>query len=306
MAVPYLQVRRDIIWAVMLPANGIAVYVAAVAVGLAAAVLQWWRQRRNLASPRDATGRALLGVVHAAAGVMVALAAVLPLWRMVVVGAPGDPYRITSAAHTWIFAIALLYWPWIADAVDRRAARYLLISGLLIVAMTYVLVPTDGGSQWSPRFFLAAAPLLALVAGAALIRVPAAALILLASMAIQVTGAGWVKHSKTFHSQLTAWVAGTTAPGDVLISDVYWFPELTASLAPTRRMLFSWRPGEMPAMAAVAVKAGYRHFRFVTSPQLTGFEPPQVIQRPEASCRLVESVERPPLLVSGYSCAPVP
>jgi hypothetical protein len=236
---------------------------------------------------------------------MVADAAILPLWRMVVIGGPGDAYRITSAAHTWIFAIALLYWPWVRDAIDRRAARFLLLSGLLIIAMTFLIVPTDGGSQWSPRFFLAAAPLLAIVGGAAIFRVPMTAFILVASLAMQATGAGWVKHSKTVHAQLTAWVEARTAPGDVLISDVYWFPELTATLAPTRRQLFSWRPGEMPDMAQLVVGAGFQRFRLVTSPHLTGFDPPAVLDLHGTSCPLVASVTHTSLLVSEYSCESV-
>jgi hypothetical protein len=316
-SLPYMQVRRDMIVGLLLPADYAAVFVIAGAAAAIAAAAQSWRLRRNAAARDDRTATALIAVVHAAVLAILILTVVLPLWRLVSTDIPGDPYRITSAAHTWIFALALLYWPWFREDVDRRAARYLVLSALLVVAGTFVLVPTDGGSQWSPRFFLAAAPLFAIVAAAAAIvpslrparhagaRRTAAGVVLIASMVMQLTGMGWVKHSKTLNARMTAWMAARTAPGDVLISDVYWFPEVTATLAPTRRMLFSWKPGEMPAMAARAAAAGFREFRFVTSPHLTNYHAPPVLDLPGAPCRYTSG---PPigiavLMINEYSCA---
>lgn len=203
--------------------------------------------------------------------------------------------------------------------MNEPALRFLVASGLLLIIGTFVVAPTDGGSQWSPRFFLAAAPLLASAAGAALVRPtraieanflastyrPAAAVVFLASMLMQATGAGWVKLGKTHTARLTAWMASETAPGDVLISNVYWVPEVTATLAPTRRMLFSWKPGQMPAMAERAALHGFRAFRMITSKQLTGYEAPAVLDLPGAPCRYVRNqpMALADLQISLYSCA---
>ena len=316
-SVPYLQVRRDMVFALMLPAAHTAIFLLALSIGVAASVAQGLRAGSQRDDP---AGGALLAVVHAAIVTIAIVTVVLPVWEMKTNPGSGDAYRITSAAHTWIFALALLYWPWVRDTVDRLAARYLLASGLLVILVTFVIVPTDGGSQWSPRFFLAAVPLLAIVAGAALLpphdarsvspiastRRPFAAMVIVAAVVMQATGAGWVKHSKRHNARIVEWISARTAPGDVLISDVFWFPEVTATLAPTRRMLFSWTPGQMPAMAARAAAGGFRTFRIVTSPQLTGYQAPPAFDLPGAPCRYVR---RPPialveLLVSEYSCAP--
>jgi hypothetical protein len=190
---------------------------------------------------------------------------------------------------------------------------------MLLTIGTFMVVPTDGGSQWSPRFFLAAAPLLAIVAGAAMLRPggsmrtnlassyrPFAAIVFLASMVMQATGVGWVMSGKAHSARLTAWIARETAPGDVLISNVYWFPQVTATMAPTRRMLFSWTPGQMPAMAERVAAHGLRVFRIVTSQRLTGYEAPPVMDLPGAPCLFTrgQPIAVAELLISRYSCGP--
>ena len=80
-------------------------------------------------------------------------------------------------------------------------------------------------------------------------------------------------------------VASRTAPGHVLISNVFWFPEVIATLAPTRRILFSWSAGDVPAMAAIAAARGLRAFRAITSPQLTGYTAPPAFEFEGGPCR---------------------
>ena len=314
-AVPYLQVRRDIVFALFLPAEHVGLFLSAATVGLCASLAQRWRHLLPVTRRGEHSARALLWVVHCSVIVVVSIGAALPIAKMALFGARGDAYRLTSAAHTWMFALPLLYWPWFRQVVNRGAARFLIVFALLLILGTFVLVPTDGGSQWSPRFFLAAAPLLAIVAGAALLRhesVPAAsthryvaATVFLASMVMQATGVGWVKHGKVHNARLVAWIEQETAPGDVLISDVYWFPELVASLAPTRRVLFSWIPGQVPAMAARAAGHGFRTFRIVSAPKLTGYAAPPVLDLPGVPCRYSRGqpiAVGELLLVSEYSC----
>jgi hypothetical protein len=93
----------------------------------------------------------------------------------------------------------------------------------------------------------------------------------------------------------------------VLISNVFWFPEVTATLAPARRMLFSWSSADVPAMAAMAVSRGFRRFSVVTSVLLTGYEAPPALDVPGAPCRFRRG---PPidlsfgLVLSPYACDP--
>jgi len=78
---------------------------------------------------------------------MMTIAVVLPISAMASEGVRRDAYRITSAAHTWTVVFALLYWPWFRAGVHRETARFLIASGVLMVAGAFVISPTDGGSQ---------------------------------------------------------------------------------------------------------------------------------------------------------------
>jgi hypothetical protein len=316
---PYMQVRRDVLVDLLLPASHAGPFAASVLAALAASIAQTWRRSRGLAAD-DAAGRALLTVVHVSAAIVLAITVGLPLWRLVQGVRPHDAYRITSAAHTWPFVLAMFYWPWIATEAQRPMARYLIASAVLILIGTAVLVPTSGGAQWSPRFLLAVAPLLAVVAAAparpvldSAVRRPAtvkgitwmACAILLASFVMQTSGVFWLQLSKVRHARLTAWVGNHTSPGDVLISNVFWFPEVTATLAPARRMLFSWSSADVPAMAAMAVTRGFRHFSVVTSFSLTGYEAPATLDVPGATCRFRRGAPielYPGLVLSPYAC----
>jgi hypothetical protein len=185
-------------------------------------------------------------------------------------------------------------------------------------------VPTSGGAQWSPRFLLAVAPLLAVVAGAAARpapdragRIPAgisgltgivwmARATLVASLVMQASGVFWLQRSKARNARLTHGLASLTAPGDVLITDVFWFPEVTATLASSRRMLFSWSSGDIPAMAGMAVQHGFRRFGVVTSMALTGYEAPPALDVPSAPCRFTRGqrigLDDLGLVLNRYEC----
>ena len=162
---PYLQVRRDVAVDLLLPASHTVLFVIACLAGLAASLAHDWRRRARTrwAEPAD---HALLMVVHVAVIVVLIITVALPIWRLVQGVRPHDAYRVTSGAHTWPFVLAILYWPWVAGARERPLARFLIVSALLLFAGTALIVPTSGGAQWSPRFMIAVAPLLAIVAAA--------------------------------------------------------------------------------------------------------------------------------------------
>lgn len=325
---PYLQVRRDVIVDLFLPASHGALFASAAAAGLAAALVARRRRQTN-----DREEGALLMVVHAAVAVMLVIAVALPLWRLLQGVRPHQAFRATSAAHTWVFAFAALYLPWVVDRVYGPMVRYLLTSALLLLIGTALIVPTSGGAQWSPRFLIAVAPLVGVVAAAAAraslggfrlqvedlpraarrdpirssrgVTVMTAA-ILLAALVMQAAGVLYVHRGKTRNARLTHWVASRTGDGDVLITDVFWFPEVTATLAPTRRMLFSWSGADVPGMAAMAISRGLPRFGVVTSTALTGYDAPPALDVPGAPCRFVRgqriNLEETGLLLNRYAC----
>jgi len=220
---------------------------------------------------------------------------------------------MTSAAHTWVFVSALLYWPWLGPRGGRPPARFLVVSSVLLIAFTSLVVPSIGGAQWSPRFFLQAAPLLAIPAAATAwtrssrwTLVWAARGILAASFLMQATGIVFLHRAKTHFAEVTHTLARLTRPGEVVLSDVYWLPEVTATLAPERRMLFSWSTSDIPVLAAVAVHHGIERFDLATLAALTGHPPPEAIDVPGAPCRYVRSrtylLDPSGLTLSRYSC----
>jgi len=311
---PYMQVRRDVVVDLLLPGSHTFIFLLAAAVALGVSLMQ----ARAPGQMDDARSARRLNLLHACVIVILTISVVLPLWSLVSLRSFVGTYRSTSAMHTWPFAIAILYLPWI----DRDAwppARFLVVSALLILVGSALVIPTSGGGQWSPRFLLASAPLLAVVAAR-----PALALadrarsravagivwmsrgILIGSLVMQVTGIALFRHAKMRHAEMTAWVANRTAPGSVLITDVFWFHELTAMLSPTRRTLFSWSSADVPALAAIAVQHGIDRFAVVSSVPLTGYDPPPVLDVPGAPCRFVRGqrigLDRNGLTLSRYGC----
>jgi len=299
----------------LLPASHTALFVIAWLAGLAAALAHAWRRARTRGTaPED---RGLLMVVHAAVGVVLIVTVALPIWRLVQGVRPHDAYRVTSAAHTWPFLLAILYWPWVAGERERALTRFLIVSALLLFAGAALIVPTSGGEQWGPQFLIAVAPLLAIVAAAAGCR-PGAATdsttaiawmvrgVLFASLVMQASGLFYVQRAKVRNATLTHWLAARTAAGDVIVTDIFWFHEVTATLAPTRRQLFSWSSGDVPAMAAMAIARGRQRFSIASSAPLTGYQPPAALDVPGAPCRFVRGqqigVDNMGLLLSQYAC----
>ena len=322
-SLPYLQVRRDVLVDLLLPSSYPVLFVAALMSGLAAASTQAWRRRAGRAD--HPVSRALVVIVHSSIAIVLAIAVVHSLWALARGVRPHEAYRVTSAVHTWPFVLALLYWPWVATESQRPVARYLVVTAVLVVVGTALVVPTSGGTQWSPRFLLPAAPLLAVVAAAAARPMPndrlrtfaggitgSAAIawmtraILVASFVMQLTGLVWVQRAKTRNARLTHEAASMTAPGDVLISNVFWFPEVTATLASSRRMLFSWSSSDIPAMASAAARHGFKRFSVVTSMPLTGYEAPQALDLPGVRCRFTRgaqiALDELGLVLNPYAC----
>jgi hypothetical protein len=311
---PYMQVRRDVVVDLLLPGSHIILFFVAAIAGLAASIAQANRRPQQAAADRR-----LLRVVHASVFVMLTIAVFLPLWTLVDSRHFAGAYRATSVVHTWPFALAILYLPWTSADV-RPTARFLIVSALLLLIGTALVIPTSGGGQWSPRFLLAVAPLLAVVAaiGADPTRENASGgvrpgtvvwmtrAILAASLVMQTSGVVLFSRAKIRHGEMTAWVANRTAPGYVLLTDVFSFNELTATLAPTRRMLFSWVSADIPAMAALAVQHGLPRFAVVTSVPVTGHDAAPVVVVPGAPCRFVRgqriSLNPSGLTLSRYAC----
>jgi hypothetical protein len=311
--ISYLKVRHDIVTDLFMPVEYPIVYAVALATGFATSIYASHRLRRFGAEPRGS-----LWIVRASVFVMVAVAVALPLWWLASGAAIHEAYNVESAAHTWPFALALLYLPWLGSAERTPRAKYLLVSAAFAILFTSLAIPSTAGAQWSPRFYLQIAPLLAIPAvEIASSRQPSATLhpdvwvvrsLLIASLVMLTTGMVYIDDAKTRFANVTHSLARLTADGEVIISDVFWVPEVTATLAPTRRMLFSWNPSDIPQLAALGVRAGLPRFTLVTYAVLTRHTAPDAIEVPGAPCLFVRGehqygLEIRGLVLSRYSCA---
>jgi len=318
---PYMMGRREILHDLFLPATHAGLFGAAAALGLTACVLRARRQPSAGVDEHPAVGRVLIALVHGSAIVLLVIGVGLPLVR-VVGGIPASQaFRPTSAAHTWIFVLALLYVPWVVTRGERSVVRYVISSAVLLLAATAAAAPSSGGAQFSPRFFLPVTPLLA-VAAATVTRgmldrrsssLPSggawmARVILLASLVMAASGVIYFQRAKTRWAALTHSVADRTADGEVLITDIFWFHEVTATLSATRRQLFSWSSADIPAMAAQATDHGLTRFSIVSSVAATGYQPPAHLLVPRSSCRFARTeqiaLDRTDIRLSRYECTP--
>jgi hypothetical protein len=309
-AVAHPPVRSALFAQLLLPMRFASLYVVGAVLGVAAA----WRYRTHRA------GDGWLAIVIGCVLVLLTIAVVVPMWRTIVFGeSMYQAYSMDSIAHTWPFCIALVFLPLLGPEGARgHVARYLCTAAALMTMGALAIIPSTGGAQWSPRYLFAAAPLLAVAASAPALRVSGmpprraavvmwtARLVLLCSAIAQIDGLRLLVDAKSRNARLTHWVGNRTAPGDVLITDLYWFPGVTATLAPSRRMLFSWSSADIPAMAGMAVQHGFRRFGVVTSTPLTGYDAPPALAVPGAPCRFTRgqriSLDEKGLVLNRYAC----
>jgi hypothetical protein len=236
---------------------------------------------------------------------MLAVAVVVPLVR--------QNFNVASAAHTWPFALALIYWPWSDRTIDRRGIRYLLAAGGLLLILTAIIVPTSGGAQWSPRFFLAIAPVLGIAAAAIAWNsaVPASAawmarVAIIAGILMQAFGFLHLRDAKERNARITDQVRRLPVD-EPIVADAFWLPEVIATLAPERHILFAWSPAEVSQIGRLVVERGIRQLTVLSSFVETGYVAPRVLVE-APGCAMTRtgrvSVGERGLILHRYGCDP--
>jgi len=304
--------RARLVAELLLPSRHGALYLVIVGIGIAAVL----RARAR----RDAFAPVALAAACALALVVVAFA--IPIWRMAMFRE--SMYQVFSGdsiAHTWLFCIALLFVPLLTAALPDEgrgdAAVYLCVAAALMVAGALAIVPSTGGAQWSPRYLFPSAPLLAAAAAWPAWRVTGlpprraalllwtARIVLLCACAAQSYGLWFLADGKARNARITRRLADLTRPGDVVISDIPWFPQVTASLIPTRRILFARSPDEVGGIARLAADRGIHDVAVVASSAETGFRAPATLDA-GAACAFTRyvriSLGERGLIVHRYSC----
>jgi hypothetical protein len=296
---------------ILLPARLAVVFMGCAVIGALAA----WLHRRNRSGPWFAI---TIGCVLA----LVTIAIAIPAWRMAVFGEPYyDAYDSASIAHTWSFCFAILLVPLLDPDDDRGGlVGYLCAVAVVMAFGALFIIPSAGGAQWSPRYLFAAAPLLA--AAASLPAWPradaadrrarlvawTARLVLAGAVLAHMDGLWILADAKRRNARIVHQLAELTSPGDVVISDIAWFPQVTAELIPSRRVLFARSPAEVSYLAATAAARGMRSVALVISPPETGYYAPGTLDAAREGCTYVRNARHSfgerGLILHRYACQP--
>ena len=146
------------------------------------------------------------------------------------------------------FPLALL--AFVPTTPSAGRVRWLHAMAAVSILGIVLTAAHDGGAQWGPRFLLVAAPVVIVLAahGASealgpgygrAARIAIVALILIAGLATSRAAYRELRGSKRAYARIVSTTAAVTSPGDVLLSNVWRFDQITAPLYGTRTFLYA-------------------------------------------------------------------
>jgi hypothetical protein len=292
----YLDMRFMVLHDLLLPTtHPKALTIAVIALAASAAARAW--SRRDPSGPPWADD-VLLAVAVASTAVVLAVGALSPLWRTMMKGvvAP-ELYRVGSVAHSWLFCVPIAFIPWLGKGSARPSLdRFLGVGAVLTVLWTLAIVPSSGGG-WGPRYLFTIAPILAVLAARAGSTPPgpwstrgavvtwSARAALLSACAMQMHGLAYVADAKARNARITERLSVFMSPDEVVISNVPWFPQVVATLMPTRRILLARAPDEIEQIAELAATKGFAALAFVGCEPETGYTAKTDIMAAQSRCR---------------------
>jgi len=194
------------------------------------------------------------GALAVAGGLAAALGA--PVIRFFLGVSPSLAFPVRSTV-TWVALSALPVVLAAAAPVEEDArSKHRFVAGLCVwyVVSFLIMSPVDGGYQWGARIFLPVALwLTALMAsrlprsmGAARWARVAIASALAAGVLIQILGMALLVHVTRGNHSLVEAFARSTRPGEAVVTDTFYLPELAAPLWRERRILFVGHQSGLP------------------------------------------------------------
>jgi len=129
----------------------------------------------------------------------------------------------------------------------RHGQTFLFTVAAVSVVLVALTTPSDGGAQWGPRYLsLAFIPLAILTADAMTATIRSSrfigaitvAVVLVSSLMIQRNAYKDLQSAKRTYERIVQFVERETAPGSYILTDLWWFDQVTAALYPTRIVLF--------------------------------------------------------------------
>ena len=179
--------------------------------------------------------RSLVKPVHVAGALFAAVLAF---------GAANEVFDRASIWNAAPVAIGILVVPLVRI---QRGEGFLLVLAAISSALVVLTIPSDGGAQWGPRYLCFAFIPLAILAADRLTatmrtsRVGGAMIVtalLLPSVVVQRNAYKELQGTKRIYERIVEFVERETAPGSYIVTDLWWFDQVTAALYPTRVVLF--------------------------------------------------------------------
>ncbi len=187
----------------------------------------------------------------------------------VTVAAAAGGFEPASAWRTAPATLLLLTPLWLGE---RRGTTFLAVVAAADVLFVLLTAPNDGGAQWGPRYLLFAFIPLAILTADALSAaasrrgVAAAvvvAVVMASSLMVQRSAYKNLRGAKLAYERLLGFVESGTPPGGCVVTDLWWFQQVTAAMYPTRTVLFV--DGTTSARRALALLDGESNVSVVRS-----------------------------------------
>ncbi len=234
-SVPFLTARFDTIRHLFVPDPWCGV---ALLIWFVALILAFWRPH--------AASTTLLAMTAIAAGLAAAIGA--PVVRFLEGTSPASAFPVRSATAVWVLLAALplaLARARPRDPAPRRAAMVIGSVAAGFVLVFILASPVDGGYQWGARLFLPVVLMLTalLAARLAALRHPARleraaiAATIAAAVLVQLFGMALLVHVTRGNAAFEAALASQTGPGETVVTDTFYLPELGAPIWSARRFL---------------------------------------------------------------------
>ncbi len=187
---------------------------------------------------------------------------------------------LAIAATLGYYSRAVLWMAWpvggllLVDVPREKGARSLLTIALVAIAGIWLTSAHDGGAQWGPRFLITVSPplvlLTALVAQHAanpgplrVLRVGMIAVICICGVATTRSAYRELRGSKQLYAQLVSSAEQLIPAGTYVITDVWWFDQVTAALYGRYTTLYAAESGTWHEMLAALQTANIREITVV-------------------------------------------
>ncbi len=201
----------------------------------------------------------LAGMGSIAAGLVAAVVA--PGVRLLGGTSPASAFPVRSATAVWVVLAALPLLLAHGHRHTRDEHRAAITVGAVAGGFAVVFLvasPVDGGYQWGARLYLPVVLLLTVLLAS---RLPglrdatrldraAVAVTIVSAVAIQLFGMALLVHVTRGNAAFEAALAAHTTPGEVVVTDTFYLPELGAPIWSRRRFLLVTSAHGLPDLLA--------------------------------------------------------